>query len=47
LADRYKQSPTVFLNMPFSEMYLHLSYTLLLTDVQDAARAAKREQDNE
>jgi len=42
LADRYKQNPAVFLNMPiFSELHLHLGYTIRLTDIQNAARTQR------
>jgi hypothetical protein len=42
LADRYKQNPTVFLNMPLSEVSLHLVYTIKL-----ALARAKRDEEEE
>jgi hypothetical protein len=38
LADRYKQNPAVFLNMPLSEIGWHLDYTVKLIEAQRAAR---------
>jgi len=44
LADRFKQNPAVFLNMPLSEVNLHLSFTIMLVEAQDAARARREEE---
>jgi hypothetical protein len=38
LADRFKQNPTIFLEMPLSAVNLHLVYTIKLIEAQRAAR---------
>jgi hypothetical protein len=43
LADRFKQNPAVFLNMPLSEVSLHLAYTIRLIEAQNAARTYAHE----
>jgi hypothetical protein len=39
LADRFKQNPAVFLQMPLSEIGWHMDYTIKLIEAQRAARA--------
>jgi hypothetical protein len=46
LADRYKQSPAVFLNMPLSEIGLHITYTIKLIEAQRAARESDKTDDD-
>lgn len=38
LADRFKQNPAVFLDMPVSEVSLHITFTIKLIEAQRAAR---------
>jgi hypothetical protein len=38
LADRFKQNPAVFLQLPLSEINMHIHYTIRLIEVQRAAR---------
>jgi hypothetical protein len=43
LADRFHQSPEVFLEMPLSRIDMHVHYTVKLTRLQ---RAAQQDDDN-
>lgn len=43
LADRYHQNPAVFLNMPLSEIGLHLTFTVKLIEAKIAAHARDEE----
>jgi hypothetical protein len=43
LADRFRQSPDMFLRMPLSEVNVHIHYTIKLIEAQRAAR--EREDD--
>ena len=45
LADRYKQDPTLFLQMPLTQLHIHLHFTIKLTTIQREAR--QRERDDE
>jgi hypothetical protein len=45
LADRFKQNPAVFLQMPVSEVGMHIRYTIKLIEAQRAAR--ERGEDDE
>jgi hypothetical protein len=38
LADRFKQHPDVFIDMPLSRLKTHLFYTLRLIEAQERAR---------
>jgi hypothetical protein len=45
LADRFKQNPAVFLQLPLSEISMHINYTIKLIEAQRVARA--RDSDDE
>jgi hypothetical protein len=45
LADRFKQNPTVFLEMPLSQISMHLTYTVKLIEAQRAARERREDDD--
>jgi hypothetical protein len=38
LADRFKQNPDVFIDMPISRLRTHLHYTIKLIEAQEKAR---------
>jgi hypothetical protein len=38
LADRFKQNPDVFIDMPISRLQTHIRYTIKLIEAQEKAR---------
>jgi hypothetical protein len=38
LADRFKQNPDIFIDMPISRLQTHVRYTLKLIEAQEKAR---------
>jgi hypothetical protein len=38
LADRFKQNPDVFIDMPISRLQTHVRYTIKLIEAQEKAR---------
>jgi hypothetical protein len=45
LADRFKQNPDIFINMPISRLQTHVRYTLKLIEAQEKARPRADEDD--
>jgi hypothetical protein len=45
LADRFKQNPMVFLQLPVSEINMHIHYSIKLIEAQRDARERGREPD--
>jgi hypothetical protein len=47
LADRYKQNPDIFIDMPITRLMTHLRYTIALTEVQNVARQQRSDDDDD
>jgi hypothetical protein len=45
LADRFKQDPTLFLQMPVSQIAIHINYTIKLIEAQRSAREREESDD--
>jgi hypothetical protein len=45
LADRFKQNPDIFIDMPISRLQTHIHYTIKLIEAQEKARP-RDEDDN-
>jgi hypothetical protein len=45
LADRFKQNPDIFIDMPISRLRTHMRYTIKLIEAQEKARPRAADDD--